>query len=400
MPNLLMFDDGRGILSPLADLRASFDVRTGALTTFHRAAALYGLRPSALLVPPAIAGITSQAHTDITINGSPIDEPSLLINGRCPALDPGWMGLAIGEGVLDPESGDLVAACVAGSDAPRVAAGDLTGLSTSALASPALISRPWHVRRFREPSIRIDLELLTRDWKPRTLPGVIAWGPHPVSIHGSARVAPTVVIEAEAGPVVIDEDAVVRPGSILIGPAYIGPHSTVIERTTIKPFTAIGPHCKIAGEVGGTIFQGYANKAHDGHLGDSWIGEWVNIGAGTTNSNLLNTYDQVICRATPGGPNERTGEQFLGAIVGDHVKFAIGSRIMTGSILNTGCMFAQSTPISGCVPAFTWATDSGTRAYRIDKFIDVARTVMARRGVSPSDAYLERIRQVHAAATT
>lgn len=399
MPTLILFDDGRGLLSPLADLRASFDVRTGALTTFHRAAALYGQRPSALYVPAGLAAITAQAHTDITVNGQAINEPSLLVSGRCPAPDAAWMGLAIGEGVLDRESGDLVAACVPGKDAPRVAAGDLSGLATSTLDSPTLLSRPWHVRRFRERCIRADLELLTHDWKPRTLPGVIAWGPHPISIHGSARVAPTVVIEAEAGPVVIDQDAVVRPGSILIGPAYVGPHSTVIERTTIKPYTAIGPHCKIAGEVGGTIFQGYANKAHDGHLGDSWIGEWVNIGAGTTNSNLLNTYDQVICRATPTGPNERTGEQFLGAIVGDHVKFAICSRIMTGSILNTGCMFAQTAPISGCVPAFTWATDSGSRSYRIDKFLDVARTVMARRALAPSDAYVERLRQVHAAAT-
>jgi NDP-sugar pyrophosphorylase family protein len=206
------------------------------------------------------------------------------------------------------------------------------------------------VRTYRDAAIKSDLARLTSQARPRALQGVTTIGSHPISIHESAKVSPGVILDAEAGPIFIDEDAVVRPGAIIVGPVYVGPHVTVLDRCLLKSCTArSAPTAKIAGEVGGTIFQGFANKAHDGHLGDSWVGEWANLGAGTTNSNLLNTYDQVICRATPGGPNERTGEQFLGAIIGDHVKFAICSRIMTGSILHTGCMFAQSAAVSGCV---------------------------------------------------
>ena len=106
----------------------------------------------------------------------------------------------------------------------------------------------------------------------------------------------------------------------------------------------------------------------------------------------------MIAQADPDGPRERTGETFLGAIIGDHVKFAILSRIMTGAVLHTGCMFAQCSPIEGCVPPFTWATDEGHKIYRLSKFLDVASAVMARREVEPTQAYLERINQLHSDA--
>jgi hypothetical protein len=152
----------------------------------------------------------------------------------------------------------------------------------------------------------------------------------------------------------------------------------------------------VAGEVSGVIFQGYSNKAHDGFLGDSWVGEWVNLGAGTTNSNLLNTYGEVIMRATPESPLERTGEQFMGAIIGDHVKTAICTRIMTGSSIGTGAMIATTAAVTGAVPGFAWCTDEGRRHYSLHKFGQAAKAVMGRRQVVPSKAYADRIAEVHA----
>jgi UDP-N-acetylglucosamine diphosphorylase / glucose-1-phosphate thymidylyltransferase / UDP-N-acetylgalactosamine diphosphorylase / glucosamine-1-phosphate N-acetyltransferase / galactosamine-1-phosphate N-acetyltransferase len=169
----------------------------------------------------------------------------------------------------------------------------------------------------------------------------------------------------------------------------------VLERSLVKSNTALGPWCKVAGEVGGTIFQGFANKAHDGHLGDSYIGEWVNLGAGTTNSNLLNTYGEVVAKQSPRGSNERTGETFLGCVLGDHVKTAICTRIMTGAIVHTGTMWAATAAISGCVPGFSWVTDSSPppsgageqwKPFRFDKFMEVARAAMGRRKIVPSEA--------------
>jgi UDP-N-acetylglucosamine diphosphorylase/glucosamine-1-phosphate N-acetyltransferase len=208
-----------------------------------------------------------------------------------------------------------------------------------------------------------------------------------------------VVLDSEQGPIHIAEHATVRPGAILIGPCYVGPHATVLERATIRGGTAIGPWCKVNGEVSGTIFQGFANKAHDGYLGDAYVGEWVNLGAGTTVSNLLNTYGEVITKATPGSPNERTGESFLGPVIGDHVKTAICTRIMTGAVLHTGSMFATTAAVCGCVPGFTWATDEGQRSYRLDKFLEVARSAMSRRKVEASEAYVAALTALHGAGT-
>ena len=152
--------------------------------------------------------------------------------------------------------------------------------------------------------------------------------------------------------------------------------------------------------MGGTIFQGYANKAHEGHLGDSWVAEWVNLGAGTTNSNLLNTYDDVIARGLEGSQRKRTGLTFLGAILGAHVKTAICTRLMTGSVVGCGAMIASTAAPPTTVAPYAWITDSGESLYRFDKFLEVARRVMHRRGARPSDPEIIRLRSIHDAAAS
>jgi UDP-N-acetylglucosamine diphosphorylase/glucosamine-1-phosphate N-acetyltransferase len=255
-----------------------------------------------------------------------------------------------------------------------------------------MLTRPWSTRAVRDAAIDADLAALAGAL-PRFTGGVgVTVIGAAVHAHASTRVAPTAVLDAEGGPIVLEEGATVRPGAIILGPAYVGPHATVLERATIRAHTSIGPWCKVNGEVGGCVFQGYSNKAHDGYLGDSWVGEWVNLGAGTTNSNLLNTYGEVIAKASPEARSERTGQRFLGATIGDHVKTAICTRLFTGCVAGTGSMLAGTAAVSGCVAGFSWVTDEGVRPYRIDKFLEVARAAMARRKVTPGPAYVERLR--------
>lgn len=381
------------MLSPLTDLRGAFDVRTGVLTTFERWSR--AMRVIGLIVGRPLEEITRERHS-IAVNsgfalphGAPDD--LMLINGRCVPTLPEVLSLAPGEALVENASGHLIAWRTTIDRAGSLQDGSsVEPVRVSVIERRVLLTRPWQVRTLRDNAISADLEALAPT--PTAIPpGVTPIGAHPIAIDPSARVYPTVVLDAEHGPIWIGPHAVVRPGSILIGPCAIGEHSTVLDRTLVKGQTAVGPHCKIAGEIGGTIIQGYSNKAHDGHIGDSWLGEWVNLGAGTTNSNLLNTYGEVIARATPGGSNERTGETFLGAIIGDHVKMAICTRIMTGSIVGTGTMWAASKPISGTIPAFTWVTDAGEKSYRFDKFMDVAKTAMGRRKIEPTAAYAGRL---------
>ncbi len=423
MLRLVVFDDAKGCLSPLTDLRPVFEVRTGALTTLERLRLTLGVRPLALRVPDAICELTRRRSSDPVNTPLSGKDPVLLVNGRCVLPPQGLGSLPPGASIIERATADVIAACLPADDAEAFLRGSpLRASPASELDAPSLLDRPWHVRTFRDAAIRADLNLLGASPTSRdpdiappsgalfesppeqarpTLqapPQALVIGGHAVTLRPGARAYPGAILDAESGPIILDEHAVVRPGAVVIGPAYIGPHSTVLERATIRANTAIGPWCKVNGEVGGVIFQGYANKAHDGYLGDSWVGEWVNLGAGTTGSNLLNTYSEIIARACPETRHEHTGETFLGSIIGDHVKTAICTRLMTGSVIHTGCMIATTAPASGCIPRFTWATDRGSQLYRLDKFTDVMRAAMTRRKVDPSAPYLARLEQLHAAA--
>ncbi len=405
---LVVFDDGKADLSPLTDFRAVFDVRTGALTTLERHEADLALHVFALFVPESIAALTGERH-DVLINRlDGASDDLLLINGGCPLL-PDEARALLKEDVRDhavvAPDGRLIAARVGRDRAARMLSASsedsLDQLAITRVETQSLMYRPWECMPAMDAALRVDLDLIVKHRKRGDVPeGVTIIGPSErVFIHPDAIVHPGVYIDVEDGLVTISSGTEVMPGAVLFGPASIGRDSVVHPNTIVRAQTSLGPHCKVAGEVGACVFQGYANKAHEGYLGNSFVGEWVNFGAGTNGSNLLNTYGEVSAVASPGGPSEPTGQTFLGAIIGDHVKFAIGSRISTGAVLHAGSMFAVSSFIGGCVGPFVWATDEGQRFYRFDKWVETLRVVMRRRGLEPGQAYLERARALHAAAT-
>jgi len=382
-------------ISPLADLRAVCCVRTGAMSLLerlrHRERWRGDISVVGVVCAPERAAIVAET-TGLAVNAfDSFGDDVVGVLAHAVTVPEEALALKPNHALVDRESGQILALRTHGralegwpSEHHRV---ELSGRVIS--QAIALLTRPWSVRTHRDMAMTHDFAMLTGEG-PGTIPRMSQFpgiamiadcsaGRCPY-MHPSAKVGIGSILDCEAGSIVIDEGAVVRPGAILIGPCYVGKHSTVLERATIRPQTAIGPWCKVNGEVGGTIFQGYSNKSHDGYLGDSWVGEWVNLGAGTTSSNLLNTYGEIMARATPGGKHEQTGLQFLGAIVGDHIKTAICTRIMTGSVLHTGSMFATTAAVQGCVEGFIWATDEGSKPYRINKFLEVGKVAMKRRG--------------------
>jgi UDP-N-acetylglucosamine diphosphorylase / glucose-1-phosphate thymidylyltransferase / UDP-N-acetylgalactosamine diphosphorylase / glucosamine-1-phosphate N-acetyltransferase / galactosamine-1-phosphate N-acetyltransferase len=407
----IFFDDAHGLLTPLDDLRPRVLIRTGGLTTLERHTRVLDLHVLAVFVSTARHDLRALAAECLAADGHalPVDAlptgdaavdpaaPVLAINSRCPLPWPLLRRLALGTVLLEEETGHIVAAMLPAAQAATLSrTGDTSALApgtftTDTMPGPALMSRPWHVRHFRDAAISTDLSMLQIGHDNLSaVPGCTVIGSRPLTIAPGAKIYPGTIFDCESGGIHIAAGAVIRPGCTLIGPVIIGAGSTVLDRAIIKANTAIGPHCKVAGEVGGSIFQGCANKAHDGHLGDSYIGQWANLGAGTTNSNLLNTYGEVIMKVTPSSSNERTGQQFMGCIIGDHVKLAICTRIMTGSIVHTGAMWAAGQAVTGTTPAFAWVTDAtppGSKFFRPDKFLDITRTVMARRKVDMGPAY-------------
>ncbi len=403
---LIVFDDGKGTFGPLTDLRAAFELRAGVGTMLERIEAAVGRKASALIVNPNMAVVVGESTARMT-NALPDGEEFLVVNGRLLSVDHAFA--ARGEVVVDAE-GTLVCSSLARAAVLNL---DCTALPAPKTVHAQLAKAPWDITSRIGTSLDEDLRMadpagplgasVNRQLRPDEGQ---SFGTHAIRIDPSASIGPLCVIDASKGPVIIGANVVLRPLCVVVGPCAVLEGSTVSERALLKGSTVIGPHCRAGGEIGGTIFQSYSNKSHDGHLGDSFVGEWVNIGAGTDNSNLLNTYGEIIVRLEADSGLLRTGRQFWGSILGDHAKLAIGTRLMTGTTVGTGAMIAQSRPPAALVARFSWLVDGGDagrneapKSFRFDKFIETARAMMSRRGKSPSAAVQERLRTLHAKAT-
>ena len=192
-----------------------------------------------------------------------------------------------------------------------------------------------------------------------------------------ARPEPGVVYDVRSGPIVLEEGVEVRHGTRLEGPLWVG-RGTKLLGGHVRG-SAFGPRCNVHGEVATTVFTGYANKSHDGFVGHSVLGQWVNLGAGTTTSNLKNTYGEI--RLEPAGGRIATGRMNLGTLFGDHAKTAIGTMLPTGAIVSAGANVFGGGQVPKLVPPFAWGS-SADELLEEDGFLRVAERVMPRRDVA------------------
>jgi glucose-1-phosphate thymidylyltransferase len=197
------------------------------------------------------------------------------------------------------------------------------------------------------------------------------------------NVADTVAFHAEEGPIVLEEGVRVMDLAYLQGPLYVGPNSRLIERSSVKEFTCIGHTCKIGGEVEAAVVEPYTNKQHHGFLGHAYVGSWVNLGAGTSNSDLKNTYGEV--RIEHMGRRVDTGMQFLGCIIGDYAKSAINTSIFTGKIIGVASMLYGY--VGRNAPSFcNYAASFGQLTeYTLDQAIITQKRMFARRNVEQTE---------------
>lgn len=203
--------------------------------------------------------------------------------------------------------------------------------------------------------------------------------PENVHARGNVSIAPGVVLDASGGPIMIDEHSKIGANAVIEGPCHFGPHVVISPQAVIRAGTSIGPLCKVGGEVGHTIFLGHSNKAHDGYVGHSYLGEWVNLGAGTTASNLKSTYGPIRMKI---GPREiETGRMFLGTLFGDHVKTSIGMLLPAGTYVGTCTMMGSLDPVPKFTPSFVFWSDTTREKYHAEKAIEVARRMTGRRHV-------------------
>lgn len=201
------------------------------------------------------------------------------------------------------------------------------------------------------------------------------------------------VIDTKNGPIVIDHDAVIGPFCFLRGPVYVGPKARVNEHAAIKDCVSLGHSTKVGGEVEASIIEPYSNKQHHGFLGHSYVGSWVNLGAGTSNSDLKNTYGTVNmeCR----GQKVPTGMQFVGCFVGDYVKTAINTSIFTGKTVGACSMVYGF--VAGNVPSFcNYAKSFGqVTDLPADVMIEIQRRSFARRQVTQRACDIQLVRDLY-----
>jgi UDP-N-acetylglucosamine diphosphorylase/glucosamine-1-phosphate N-acetyltransferase len=246
----------------------------------------------------------------------------------------------------------------------------------------------WDLVAANGDQLILDWELLSPSVQPKPDALALVGPADRLHVDPRAVIEPMVVANTTQGPVVIAADAVVAAFTRLEGPCFVGPGTHVLG-AKVRAGTTLGPCCRIGGEVEASIVHGYANKYHDGFLGHGYVGEWVNLGAGTSNSDLRNDYGAVT--VTANGRRVATGMTKVGCFLGDHTKSGIGTLLNTGT--NAG-IFTNLLPSGSLlpkyIPSFTsWWNGAITEPADLAEKLQTAATAMKRRGQTLTEAHAD-----------
>ncbi len=390
--SLVLFEDeGFVHLLPLVFWRSIFELQVGRKIVLDRTAQRLGLPVGGVWTRDWVAPVAAQRCG--APSNRPVNKDTVLVNGRWLFDEPVKFPKAPCVGVVNTD----IAYIVSDADlAQRLKPADLLDASRREAVLEGIDRKDAGGRFFRYPwEIVGDVgRLLESDWQPADAGiesdldrGLILEDRERIHIGERVRIHPTAVIRAAEGPVYLCDDLEIGPYSIIEGPAYIGPGSQVKPHTWLRGGTAVGPVCRIAGEILQCVINGYTNKQHAGFLGHAYVGSWVNIGAGATNSNLKNTYGTV--RVPVNGVNVDTGLRFFGAIIGDHAKIGINATIPSGAVIGLAASIASSEMLPKYIPSFSWVTQGGVGAGDPLRLLDAASEAMARRQVDMTDAEVE-----------
>jgi UDP-N-acetylglucosamine diphosphorylase/glucosamine-1-phosphate N-acetyltransferase len=253
------------------------------------------------------------------------------------------------------------------------------------------INNSWDIFRLNHQAIVDDFNLITkgRSSRPLSDTNFVMGDPGLIFLEEGAKVEYAFLNTTE-GPIYIGKDAEVMEGAKIRGPFALGDHSVVKMDAKIYTGTSVGPYCKVGGEINNSVFFGYSNKAHDGFMGQSVIGEWCNLGADTNTSNLKNTYDSVKLWSYADNTFINTGLKFCGLIMGDHSKCGINTMFNTGTVVGVSCNIFGGGYQKNFIPSFSWGDSaSGFRPFILRKAFATAEAMMSRRGKHLDDVEKE-----------
>ena len=248
------------------------------------------------------------------------------------------------------------------------------------------LNNVWDIYVYNDRAIREDFELITKGRKSQTISSTNKLiNPENIFVEEGASVE-CACLNAKNGPIYIGKNAEIMEGAVVRGPFAMGEHAVLKLNAKIYGGTTIGPYAKVGGELDSVVIFGYSNKAHDGFIGHSVIGEWCNLGADTNASNLKNTYDEVRLYDIEKSTFVPTGQVFCGTIFGDHSKCGINVMFNTGTVVGISSNIYGAGYQRNFIPSFAWGgTNTGLKLYQLDKAIEVNERMMQRRGLVMSE---------------
>lgn len=264
---------------------------------------------------------------------------------------------------------------------------NVSSLSKIDYSKPVLeIKQVWDIFQKNGEALKHDFELISKGRKSEQLSSsVTVIGDKNLIFLEEGAKAEACILNTTAGPIYLGRDAEIMEGSAVRGPFALCEHSALKMSAKIYGPTTIGPHSKVGGEVGNSVIFGFSNKAHDGFIGNSVLGEWCNLGADTNSSNLKNNYGNVKLYNYALNKQVDSGLQFCGLIMGDHSKSGINTMFNTGTVVGVGCnIYGGSFPVTH-IPNFSWGGSSGFEDYRLEKLFETAEKVYERRGIKFGD---------------
>lgn len=371
--NYILFDDGaRESLKPLTYIRPVCDIRIGILTIREKWEKYLGEKTSTMTEDYLTVKYPAElSDASLLINGSICPTPTLV--ERIKTLKTGQT-LVCGENVVAMfKTKEEFLSEEDNSEEIKIEEDFIK------------VVNPWDIFVHNDRAIREDFELITKGRKSAELSStnrVIC--PENIFVEEGA-VVEYATLNAKDGPIYIGKDAEIMENSVIRGPFAMCEHSVLKLGAKIYGATTLGPYVKVGGELANVVIFGYSNKAHDGFIGNSVIGEWCNIGADTNASNLKNTYEQVRLWSIEKNTFVPTGQTFCGTIMGDHSKCGINTMFNTGTVIGVSSNIFGHGYQRNYIPSFAWGGTTGLRSYDPEKAIEVAEKMAERRGVQMTD---------------
>jgi len=393
---------------PLTYTRPVFECRSGMFTFLERAQRMYPESKFLLFTRDYLVPTLKKRVSHAVNEPASIDDEVLLINGAFIVNEEAkrLIEKKLARNVLMMQEGRMALAYLS-EDVARNYGEELCGPLSRLMAKKLmkecktleasdlpLLAYPWDLVNKNAELIKEDYSAFGKRESEGTLDSraTVYGNEGDVYVGRGSFVEAHVALDARDGPIFIGEGTVVHAGSRISGPTYIG-DKTIIATGLIREGCSIGHVCRVGGELEETVIQGFSNKYHTGFIGHAYIGEWVNLGAATTNSDLKNTYGRV--QVMTRGRSVDTGQIKVGCFIGDHVKTSIGTQIYTGK--KVGVASQVHGFVTKDVPSFTiWSESLGSKPVELylQSAIETQKRVFSRRGIKQTKEDIELMKKI------